>query len=193
MACGEVVEGSDVVTEDGCVLPPAGTKARVLLANLDDVEEFVEDADGVITDITMKSGKTFFAFTGFRNDAKKSEEVLKPEIGPAQFKHNAGWVIYERTQDQKNNIEGIVRGRTVAIFELKGKDDTSFEVVGKEVGLEIVAGPIRNAHENGGFFVLSLSTPDDQGEYEPKLPQTLLDTDYATTLALVDGLLPVTS
>jgi hypothetical protein len=63
-------------------------------------------------------------------------------------------------------------------------------VMGKGVGLEIVAGPIRNAYENGGFFVINLATADDQNVLESKLPQTLLATNYAGTLALIESLLP---
>jgi len=78
------------------------------------------------------------------------------------------------------------------VVENKGKSADSIEVIGKEVGLEIVAGVIRNAHENGGFFVISLSTPDDQGELEGKLPQTLLvaGESYADNLTYLEGLLP---
>ena len=191
MACGSITRGS--VIEECADIPPGGTRARLLLANLDEVESYTEDGDGQITAITMIDDATFYEFTGFRNDVKKSEEVIKPEIGIPKFKHNVGWVIYENTQVQKNNIENIVRGRFVAIVENKGKDENSFEVVGKDVGLEIVAGPIRNAHENGGFFVIALSTPDDQGELEGELPKTLIVTDYAGTLTYLEGLLPVGS
>ena len=191
MACGSITRGS--VIEECADIPPGGTRARLLLANLDEVESYTEDGDGQITAITMIDDATFYEFTGFRNDVKKSEEVIKPEIGIPKFKHNVGWVIYENTQVQKNNIENIVRGRFVAVVENKGKDENSFEVVGKDVGLEIVAGPIRNAHENGGFFVIALSTPDDQGELEGELPKTLIVTDYAGTLTYLEGLLPVGS
>jgi hypothetical protein len=190
MACGLIDRGSAVDICDD--IAPGGTRARVVLFNIDEIESFTEDADGNITAITLVSGATGFEFTGFRNDAKKSEEVIKPDIGLPKFKHNAGFVIYENTQIQKNNIENLVRGRFVALIENKGKTVDSIEVVGKEVGLEIVAGPIRNAHENGGFFVISLSTPDDQGELEGKLPQTLLvaGNTYASNLAYIAGLLP---
>jgi len=191
MACGSITRGS--VIEECADIPPGGTRARLLLANLDEVESYTEDVNGQITAITMIADATFYEFTGFRNDVKKSEEVIKPEIGIPKFKHNVGWVIYENTQIQKNNIENIVRGRFVAVVENKGKDENSFEVVGKDVGLEIVAGPIRNAHENGGFFVIALSTPDDQGELEGELPKTLIVTDYAATLAYLETLLPVGS
>lgn len=186
MSCGTITIGSEADCDN---IPNAGTRARLVAFNYDEVEEYTEDEDGVITAIKLKEGTTGYSFTGFRNDVKKSEEVVKPDVGIPKFKHNVGWVIYERTQAQKNNVEALSRGRFVAIVENKGKDNDAFEIVGKGVGVEIVAGPIRNAHENGGFFVLSLATPDDLGELENKLPQSLFTTDYATTLAYVDSLL----
>lgn len=191
MACGSITRGSQADCDN---IPEGGTRARLLVANYDDILTWTEDADGNITDFTLAPGAFLYEFLGFRNDVKKSEEVIKPDVGIPKFKHNIGWVIYERTQLQKNNVENIARGRFIAFGENKGKDADVIEVVGKGVGLEIVAGPIRNAHENGGFFVLSLSTPDDQGELESRLPQTLQiagsGSIYENNLAFLDGLLP---
>jgi hypothetical protein len=190
-ACGSIVMGSSA---DCDAIPASGTRARLLLGNYDDIEELTEDADGNIVDIVMAPGAFLYEFLGFRNDVKKSEEVIKPDVGIPKFKHNVGFVVYENTQVQKNNVENIARGRFIAFAENKGKDANVFEVVGKEVGLEIVAGAIRNAYENGGFFVISLSTPDDQGELESKLPQTLLlpgsGSVYQNNLAFLAAMLP---
>lgn len=190
MACGTITRGSQAnECED---IAPGGTRARLLLANYDEVELIETDADGNVTNIELASGAFFHEFLGFRNDVKKSEEVIKPEVGIPKFKHNVGFVVYENTQLQKNNVENIARGRFIAIVENKGKTADSIEVVGRGVGLEIVAGPIRNAHENGGFFVISLSTPDDQGELESNLPQTLnvggSGNVYQNNLAFLEGL-----
>lgn len=191
MACATIDRGSSADCDN---LPEGGTRARLLLANYDDVIAYTEDVNLNITDIELAVGAFLYEFLGFRNDVKKSEEVIKPDVGIAKFKHNVGFVVYENTQIQKNNVEKLTRGRFVAIVENKGKDDNVFEVVGKGVGVEIVAGPIRNAHENGGFFVISLSTPDDQGELETQLPQTLQvagsGSIYANTLAFLETLLP---
>jgi hypothetical protein len=187
MACGAITQGS---AADCLNIPDGGTNARLILFNYDDIEGYTEDADGVITDIELVDGATGYEFMGFRNDVKKSEDVIKPEIGVPKFKHVTSFVIYENTQEQKNNVENLARGTFVAIVENKGKNANSFEVMGKGVGLEIVAGPIRNAYENGGFFVINLATADDQNVLESKLPQTLLATNYAGTLALIESLLP---
>lgn len=187
MACDTIDLGSEADCDN---LPTGGTRARIVVFNYDDIEGYTEDANEQITAITLAAGATGYPFTGFRNDVKSSQDVIKPDTGIPKFKHTVGWVVYERTQIQKNNVEKLARGAFVCIVENKGKDSTSFEVVGKEVGVQIVAGPIRNAHENGGFFVMNLSTADDEGEMESKLPQTLLVNNYTTTLAYVDSLLP---
>ena len=50
--------------------------------------------------------------------------------------------------------------------------------------MEIIPGVARDSYANGGGLYIQLATPDS--EFEPKLPQTLFITDYATTLALVE-------
>lgn len=187
MACDVITVGASAV----CPPPPSGTRPRFGVINFDDLDPdnpFTEDSNGRITDINLRAGKVMYQFTGFRNDMKKSEEVVDPGVGPFQFKHNAGLIVYERTQVQKKNLEGAVKSRVIIISELKGRDADSYEVVGLRVGLMMNVGEIRNAHANGGFFILSLSTPTGDNEYESRLPQSL-GTDYANASDMFDALL----
>ena len=158
MSCGLIDTGSGANCE---ALPQGGTKARAVVFNYDDVTGYTTDSEGTVTALTLAPGASGYEFTGFRNDMKNSQEVVKPDTGITQFRHLFGMTIYERTQEQKNNAEHLSRGLFVVIVENKGLDPTSFEVLGLDVGLEIDAGVIRNAHENGGYFVLSFSTPED--------------------------------
>jgi hypothetical protein len=82
----------------------------------------------------------------------------------------------------------LVRGRFLAITESKGKEENSIEVLGKECGLAIVGGLIRDAQENGGMFTINLATPDNGVEFERKLPQNLGAT-YEDGLIIIEGLL----
>ena len=187
MGCGNITSGS---TPDCDNLPSGGTRARLVLVNYDDLLEdpsaFAENGTFKITDVNLKPGRSGYTFTGFRNDMKKTTEVINPGIGLNQFKHTCGWVIYERTQVQKNNIEKICRGKFVAFAENKGRDDDALECLGKDVGLEIVVGPIRNAHENGGFFMINMATAE--GEFESKLPQTV-GTSYDNGQDILDNII----
>lgn len=182
MSCGIITVGSDVACD---AQSRGGTETTVTLINLSEIDS-VTEASGRITVITLVATKRAWQFTGWRNDVKKSDEVVNPGVGLNHFKHNCSFVIYERTQAQKDNIEKLAKGKFVAIIENKGKDADAYEVLGVGVGLEIVAGPIRNAHENGGFFMINLSTPE--GEFEKKLPQSL-GTDYADALVQIAALL----
>lgn len=184
MSCGTISMGSQIDCDN---IPKGGARARVGVFNYDDVTSVTVDADGRVTAITLAAGAQGYIFTGFRNDVKKSDEVINPGVGINQFRHLVGWVIYERTQEQKNNIERLAKGRFIVVAENRGKDDDAFEVIGLGVGVEIVVGAVRNAYENGGFFLLNFATPE--GEFEPKLPQSL-GTDYDNASTLFDSYFP---
>lgn len=187
MSCGSITMGS---TPDCDNLPKGGTRARVGVWNYDDVLGVTTDANGRVTAVSVAPGATGYVFPGFRNDVQKSDEVVNPGIGINQFRHLCRWVVYERTQEQKNNVERLSKGRFIVVVENRGKDDDAFEVLGLGVGVEIVAGAIRNAYENGGFFVLNFATPE--GEFETKLPQSL-GADYESALTLFDQYFPADS
>lgn len=208
MSCGTITRGSQV--DDCDELAPSGTRARLILINFDDVVKMYTNDDqkiiGIVTrsqisggieldaelDAEFSSEEIFgaggFEFTGFRNDVKKSDEVVKRELSKSRFIHSVGFVVYEVDQLQKTNLKQMARGRFVAIVEQRGKGADSIEVLGRECGLQIVEGQIRNAHGNGGAFILNLATPDNGVEFERKLPQTL-GASYENGLSIIDDLL----
>lgn len=183
MSCGTITVGSN----GNCDNPiKAGTRPRLFLANYDDIVSVTESSStpNLLTAITFSSNAVSFLFEGFKQDMKPTQEIIAPGNGQNQFKHSLGFIVYDITQTQKNNLQRLTRGRFVAIVENKGKDENSFEIYGLGSGLEIVPGVARDTYANGGGYIIQLATPD--GEFEPLLPQTLFSTDYATTLALVN-------
>lgn len=182
MSCGRITRGSAV---EDCDVPEGGTRARLVLINYRDITQMYVNDQGKIISIGMRSGTVGYEFLGFRNDIKKSEEAVKREQSKQRFTHSVGFVIYEVDQPQKVNIKNIARGRFVAIVENKGQDADSIEVLGKECGLQIIDGQIRNAHENGGVFIINLATPGNGVEFERKLPQTL-GTSYNDGLDIIE-------
>lgn len=183
---GLINMGSEILECDD--LPPSGTRARLILINYVDIQKIYYSDIGVIVSVEMKAGKVGYEFTGFRSDVKKSEEVVKRQVSNKRFKHNVGFVIYDQTQIQKSNIRNVIRGRFVAIVENHGQNANSVEVLGKDCGLEIVGGVIRNAHEDGGYFIINLSTPDNGVEFERKLPQNL-GISYENAQEIIDDIL----
>lgn len=207
MSCGRLDRGS---TPDCDNLPTGGTEARLILINWDDVLYVYEGNDtlpsgsvwdptfdltfgpvvtagtglGVIVQIVLKAGKTAYEFFGFRNDVKKSEECEQTSHSKKRFKHHCGFVVYEIDQLQKNNLKKMSKGRFMAIVENRGRGADAFELLGKNSGLKMVAGVIR---ETQGFYQINLSTPDNGIEYERKLPQTI-GISYANALEIIDDL-----
>lgn len=178
--------GSEIAECDD--LPPSGTRARLILINYKDITRMYVNDLGKIVSVGMLSGTVGYEFFGFRSDVRKSEEVVKREKSNKRYKHNVGFVVYDRTQIQKSNIKNVARGRFVAIVESKGQGDDSIEVLGKECGLEIQGGVIRDAHESGGVFTINLSTPENGVEFERKLPQTLGES-YNDGLSIIENIL----
>ena len=186
MGCVDIEVGSEADCNN---LPAGGTVATIIAINFNDIQSYTV-VDGRITAIVLKSGKVAYLFSGFRNDVKDSEEVINPGIGLNQFKHLAGFTLYSRTQVQKNNIEKLSRGKFVFIVQLRGKDSDAYIVLGIKNGMAKVPEAIRNAHENGGYFLLNFATDTEDGEYEPKLPQSL-GTDYGDAAMIINNLLPI--
>jgi len=210
MSCGQITRGSipccdeSTVSSEGtfdptfdftfqgsgqaveCSMPVAGTRARLILINYKHVVKIYTSDIGVITSIVL-SGPAY-EFLGFRNDVKKSDEVIKTSNSKRRFKHHVSFVIYELDQLQKRNIIKLAKGRFVAIVENNGKGPDSIELLGRECGLKMMEGQIRNAHENGGLYIIDLSTPGNGIEFERKLPQTV-GGSYSEGLTIIEDLL----
>lgn len=190
MACGEITLGSAADCDN---LPAGGTRAKAIVFNYDDIVSYSEDPEvgGVITDITLKPGKYGYEFTGLGNSFKKAENFNRSaSTGLGTFKHSLSIIIYERTQEQKDNINDLKNGRFVVVMFNRGDDADSIELYGKQVGVELQPGTVRDAYANDGLFVLSFATPEGDFENEKELPQSVWITDYSTTEAMLDALLP---
>lgn len=187
MACGEISLGSVV---DCTALPAGGTRARAIVFNYDDIESYTE-SNGVITDINLKAGKFGYEFTGLGNSFKKAENFNRSaSTGLGSYKHSCSIIIYERTQEQKDNVASMGNGRFVVAMFNRGTDADAIELLGKDVGVEMQPGTIRDAYANDGFFVLSFATPEGEIENESNPAQTIFDTSYANTVSILEALLP---
>jgi len=185
MPCGEIIAG---VTYD-CENPlQGGANARIWVLNHGDVTAVVEDGtlDNLLTDITLAASKTAFKFEGFRNSVSGVQELIVPDSGQSLFKHQTGLTIFGITQVIKNQVQNLALGRFIVIVENNGKNANSFEVYGLNQGLVLTSGQVKSTGENNGAYTLVLAS--DEVANEAKLPQTLFDTDYATTLALIIAL-----
>jgi len=187
MACGEITLGSAADCDN---LPSGGTRARAIVFNYDDIESYTE-VDGVITAINLVNGAYGYEFTGLGNSFQKSEDFSRSgATGIGRYKHKNSIIIYERTQAQKDNIKSMGNGRFVVALFNRGDDADAIELAGKDVGVELTPGEIRNAYANDSFFVLNMATPEGEIENESAPMQSVFITDYATTVAMLEALLP---
>lgn len=187
MSCASIDRGSGADCDN---IPDAGTTARLILINYDDVLKIYWSDDKVITDIVLKPGKVGYEFLGFNQDVKKLEGVVKTNL-KNRFTHSVDFIVYEVTQEQKNNLRKMAKGRFMAIVELSGKQDYSIELLGIDVGLKMSSGQIKSAYENSGVYKITLRTPDNGIEFERKLPQ-VIGTGYTNAIEIIEDILEPT-
>jgi hypothetical protein len=185
MGCGDITIGSAY----DCNNPlQGGTRPRVILINKDDIASVTYGSTpGLITAITLKSGKVAHGFEGFKNSNTPSFEKASAASGQALYKHIINYFVYENTQVQKNNLEKLANGKVVGIIQNSKQDENSFEVFGLNNGLEMADGVLNNKQENNGAYNIILNSGDNQ--LESKMPQTFFTTDFATTLAAIEAML----
>lgn len=188
--CAGITKGATISCESPLLV---GIKQRVLLANLEDIEDVtrVGSDNRIITGITMKSGKAFYDFAGINNTIQARYELVR---NPASntYKHFVDLSVFEVDSTQLKNTEGMAFQNQVGI--IIQADDSSLgngaiNVFGINSGMQLLTdtrdwGDV----ETGGAMVLNLGTPDD-GAVETQKPNPFFDTDYDASLAKVEALL----
>ena len=189
-ACDGLVMGAAIDCADP--LTP-GIRKRLIGFNLEDIENVEYDLvnTNVVTDITLKTGTQGWVFEGIKQSIIPSMELVNTPTA-STWRHSIIQSIFDVSSEQKLNIQGMATKATVWIVENANDSsnaDSIFEVYGLQRGLEaltITRSPVDT--ESGAAFVLELATPDEGGN-EPVPVESWFETDYATTLALVDALL----
>jgi hypothetical protein len=184
MSCHLIERGGIADCDD---IPIGGTEARMILINYNDVN-YIRTLNGKITAINLIGGTVAYEFFGFRQDVRKGEDVVNIGRLKNRFSHSVEFVVYEIDQIQKKNLQRMAKGRFMAIVENLGKGDDALELLGKECGMKLNDGVMRDAIGTKGLYKIALTTPDNGVEYERKLPQTV-GTDYENGLAIIDDIL----
>ena len=171
-----------------CVNPPiAGTEERLVLMNFKDIDSFTVSGTNasIIEGFTLKAGGAAHAFEGVRNSLVPEQHYAPGRFSPSSYEHMVNFVVFEFTQAQKDNLEAMAIEKQVAIVQYA---DKTFEVYGIRNGLEVVTNDrLPSDLDSGGAYQIVLKTSENEAK-EPKLPRTFFKTDFAATLALVDGL-----
>lgn len=174
-----------------CELPmQSGTRDKAWIINLDDIDTITYNTNKmVVEDITLKDLKTAYFIDGQNNSIMPKCSLVKLAFTD-MYDHIVKMLGFDISPAVKSNIEGMKNGRYVIITEnvFRGTaGNSAFEVYGLNVGLEItILEKDPNNQDTQGAFDFTFGTNKNK---EPKMVRTFFDTDYATTKALIEGLL----
>lgn len=157
------------------------TSYQRAVGNTQIIEDFVMQ---IITPGTPAVTAKGYLFEGYTNSVKPKIDGVVKTYGFG-YNHLVDFLIFKRGSDVKSLIEKMALSRMglVAVIEHLGKTtDATFEVLGTDVGLRLLAISDDPTNvDNGGAYSLQLASPNDFKE--PHMPATFYDTDYATTKA----------
>lgn len=188
--CGGVAAGAVYDCDDPLV---PGTNPDITIFNLKDVETVTYNVGNprLIEGITLSSGNQAYLFEGIRQSTTAQTELVQQTLSTG-YNHSVAFSVFDVSSTQKANLEKMALSKIVIVVENRnalGNADSVFEVYGLGVGLEITTlTRINNDVETGAAYTIEARTSDNEGK-EVTLPLSWWLTDYATTKALVTGLL----
>jgi len=144
----------------------------------------------IVENIILSSGIVAYTMDGKNNSIAPKFEMIKQPFAEV-YNHELNYKVFGVNAAAKAQLEKKAKGRFVAIVSNKYKGasgDAAYEIYGADAGL-VVTQMIRdvNSSDTQGAFDIILKTSDLSPE--PHMPKTLFLTDYATTKAIVEGLL----
>lgn len=187
MAAGDLIQSFVLDPAAGPVQGGVGGDSRLVLIQKTDITGYTANGIDQITAITLAANKSGFSFDGIRQSTKPKFERKQSPAGQSVFMHRIEFSYFAYDQVSKNNAFRMSQGRYIAIIENAKQDDNAFEVLGLDVGLEVVE-MTRANQENGGAIKIVLASPEE--EYEAKPPRTFFTaTGYSTNRTAVDAFL----
>ena len=186
--CGVISSGA-VYDCDNPITP--GLNSRVWLANHNDISSLTFNVSNkrLVEAIVFKTGGALYPYEGTRQSANATSEFV-PQTLSSGFKHILDIRVFSIDSLQKLQLEKMCLGKIVGVVEhpnTVGNGDAVFEIFGAGVGLEVeTLTRISRDPEGQGSYQVVLGTSDNEGQ-ESTLPLSFLLTDYATSLALLEG------
>lgn len=189
--CGKIDAG---IAFD-CNNPPSGgANDRLILMNFDDWQAGTLTVDGsnplLFTDYLPGSGLLAYSFEG-QNDSVEPRAALVKGRYVDSFDHEVRFKAFNNSPTIKNQLRRLGLSKVVAIVQNNHKGtggNAAFEVYGHETGLELqeLERILNDADTMGAYNLLLRNSETSR---PGTIPHTLFKTDFATTLALVNGLL----
>lgn len=114
-----------------------GLKQRIYLANVNEIDDIVQDGNDYVFSITFDSYKGLHEFTGVKNGNSTTSDIQLNDSGIAFYPHNVTLSLVDLEPADKNVLEDLANSEVVAIVETSKQ---RFEVFGWPLGLTIESG-----------------------------------------------------
>lgn len=188
----------DELTDDilyDCDNPPTGgANDRLILFNFTDLQDATVTYDVtnplVVTNIVLGSGKRGFVFEGLNNSNEPRSAMVKGRYVNG-YDHEIRFKCFENSPDAKAQLNKLDGALIVGLVQNNRKGESgnsAFEIYGLQTGLRLqeLERILADAETQGAYNLL---VRNDEVSRPSSLPHTLWDTDFATTKAIVDGLI----
>lgn len=192
MACAESLT-TDLAPACSAIKKAAGFANFGYIFTIDDISA-VSVNSGTISAFTFKSGKEAIKFTTKQRTTTAESPVLSEgESNVALITHTVNLALYFDTQAEINAIQSILDADRLAVvlptankqFRVYGiaTDSTLYDFA--NFGLQVTGGADAPGQNLNDPSRINLVLTGDV----PNIPAFMEDTDYATTLALLEGYL----
>lgn len=188
--CAEITQNVLVDCDTPLV---GGANDRLLLMNKTTWENATITRDvnnpRLITNIVLPTGEDAFNYEG-KNSSVEPRSALVVNRYSEVYDHEVIFKVFANSAAVKTELESLAKGLVVAIVQNnhKGADgQAAFEVYGDDAGLKVqeLQRTVSDTDTQGAYNLVLRSAEQAR---EGHLPATIFDTDFATTKALIDGL-----
>lgn len=177
-----------------CANPPTGgANDRLILVNFADIDGHVTYSGSnplVVTNISLTSPAVGFVFEGLNNSNEPRAALVKGRYVNG-YDHEVRFKCFSNSIAAKAQLTKLDGSLVVAIVQNSHKGalgEAAFEIYGLETGLRLqeLERIIADAETQGAYNIL---IKNDDISKPSTLPHTLFDTNFATTLAIVESIL----
>lgn len=192
LAVSPVCAALDGSLEPNCTYPiQGGVDDKLYLINKSDIASVTRNVTNpqIIEDIILISGATAFEIQGQNNSNNTRFEMVKQRF-TRMWNHFVDFVGFDLSPTGFERYEELSNALVVAVVvnNYRGTSgNAAIKIYGLDAGLRAasIAQDMASADTQGAVQI-ALSTDDINKE--PHTPATLFDTDFATSLAIIEGL-----
>jgi hypothetical protein len=170
--------------------PIGGLEITAYVFNRADLTATIDGTNkNLVTDLSVASTKQGYKIEGFKKNLNAGHDIVVSETNIDKYNHYFNFQAWLLDSDAVNNLDGLAD--LVVVVEGLNKmtaGDGAFQMYGYETGL-YKSTDTRRANDIDGNRNIEMT--NQAGEEATVSNHVVFKTDYATTKALLDGLLSV--